>query len=137
MKRKHTSMILALQAQPMSSCHASIPWINDIINPRERLGKSETATCASHGSYGPSERLNCLKHTCTPRTDLRTNHASTLREHRSRGPTWWSADPRIGRTNHRSVDPGLPHDGSSLAPGQGARGLLLPVPWLINRRGGG
>jgi hypothetical protein len=36
MRRKHTSTILALQAQPIRDCHASIPWINDVTNPKER-----------------------------------------------------------------------------------------------------
>jgi hypothetical protein len=39
--RKHTSIILELQAQPMRGSHASIPWIYDIINPRERASKNQ------------------------------------------------------------------------------------------------
>jgi hypothetical protein len=34
-RRKHTSVIQAIQAHPMVGCHASIPWIYDVINPWE------------------------------------------------------------------------------------------------------
>jgi hypothetical protein len=93
------------------------------IQERESLGELETATCASHGSYGPPERLNRLKYTCTPGTDLRTHHAATQRKHKLRRATYRSADPRIGRTDLGSVGPGLPRAGSWLAPGRRCLGL--------------
>jgi hypothetical protein len=125
MKRKHTPMILALQAQPMRGCHVSIPWINDVINPRERerLGQSETTTHASHGSYGPPKHLNRL-HMCIPGTNLRAHQLTTKRKHKLRRPTWGSADPGIGRTDLWSADPGPP---------RGARSLVLEAISGVSR----
>jgi hypothetical protein len=85
----------------MHACH--------VTNLREASpDKLERDTWTSHGSMGPPERLNRLKSTCTPGTDLRAHKTATSRKHTPSGAHLGSADPRIGRTDLGSVDPGLP-----------------------------
>jgi hypothetical protein len=80
-----------------------------VTNPREASpDESECDTWTSHGSMGPPEHLNRLKNMCTPGTDLRTHRTTTQRKHTPSGAHLGSADPRIGRTDLGSVDPGLP-----------------------------
>jgi hypothetical protein len=89
----------------LGATHAS-----QATNPREAgPDKSERDTWTAHGSMVPPERLNRFKNTCTPGTDLRVHRTATLRKHTQSGAHLGSADPRIGRTNLGSVDPGLPH----------------------------
>jgi hypothetical protein len=61
------------------------------------------------------------------RDGLKGPQDSHLDEAHSSGAHLGSVDPRIGRTNLRSADPGHPR-GVSL--------LLVPVLWPINIRGG-
>jgi hypothetical protein len=80
-----------------------------VTNPREASSdESECDTWTSHGSMGPPERLNRLKNTCTPGTDLRAHRTSTSRKHTPSGAHLGSTNPRISRTDLGSVDPGLP-----------------------------
>jgi hypothetical protein len=111
-----------------------------VTNPRKASpNESEHDTWTSHGSMGPPERLNGLKSTCTPGTYLRAHRTSTSRNHTPSGAHLGSADPRIGRTDLGTADPGLPL-GASIGPRGRSRGVSLlfaPVLRPINRRGGG
>jgi hypothetical protein len=80
-----------------------------VTNPKGAIpNESEHDTWISHGSMGPPYRLNRLKNTCTPGTDLRAHRTATPKKLTSSGAHLGSADPRIGRIDLGSLDPGLP-----------------------------
>jgi hypothetical protein len=74
-----------------------------VTNPREASpNEPECDTWHSHGSMGPPERLNRLKNTCTPGTNLRAHTTATLRKHTPSGAHLGSvgpgsAKPTLGR----------------------------------------
>jgi hypothetical protein len=89
----HLSQGVATTSGAMHASH--------VTNPREaNPDESERDTWTSHGSMGPPERLNYLKSTCTPGTDLRAHMAATPRKHTHSGATW-------GRSTLGSVEPTL------------------------------
>jgi hypothetical protein len=110
-----------------------------VTNPREASpDESEHDTWTSHGSMGPSERLNRLKNTCTQGSDLRTHKTATWRKHTPSGAHRGSADP-TGRPNR----PCGRHSGASMwwllvGPSLHLGGVCIqstPVLRPINRRG--
>jgi hypothetical protein len=103
-------MAATLGAMHASQATSSATHARNVINPREASpDESERDTWTSHGSMGLPEHLNHLKNTCTPGTNLRAHRTTTMRKHTPSGAHQGSVDPRIGRTDLGSVDPGLPH----------------------------
>jgi hypothetical protein len=130
---RHFSQGMAATSGTMHARH--------VTNPREASpDESECDTWTSHRSMGPPERLNRLKSTCTPGTDLRAHKIATPEEaHLEGGP------PGVGRPLDRPNRPWVGRSRAStwclpIGPrgcSQGVSLLLTPVLRPINRRGGG
>jgi hypothetical protein len=64
--RKQTSMIQAIQVQPIRGCHVGIHLIHDVLNPWEEDPMNQEPPRVSHGSYGPPTRPNRFNSTWAP-----------------------------------------------------------------------
>ena len=106
------------------------------------LDESYAATSASHGSMGPLCQLNRQETCHARRRGIRAHMEAIQTKHKPEGRPGVSADPRIGRTNLGSVDPGPPRVCSLLVLGciPGCLGALWAPEQAsslsINRRGG-
>jgi hypothetical protein len=87
-------MVATLGAMHASQATSGTTLAHHVTNPREaNPDKLEHDTWTSHGSMDPSERLNRLKNTCTPGTDLSAHRTATLRKHTPSGAHLGSVDP--------------------------------------------
>jgi hypothetical protein len=137
MRRKHTSFVLALQAQPIGSRHAGTPWINDVTNPREGDLVNQRSPCVPHMDPWAHQSAQTASNTRVHREPTSGPTSQLLKESTTRGgprggqPTLGSAEPSFGR-----LIPGL----HMVVPNCHNRGVslhLTPVPVPINRRRGG
>jgi hypothetical protein len=100
------SMIHATSPQGVATTSGAM-HARHVTSPREASPNESERDMWSHRFMGPPKRLNRLKSTCTPGTDLRAHRIATPRKHGPSGALE-SADPRIDRTNLGSADPGPP-----------------------------